>query len=290
MKSSRSEFLTIRGLRHHVRHWGEEGAPVLFMLHGWMDVSATFQFLTDAMARDVHVIAPDWRGFGQTAHAPGGYWFPDYLADLDALIAHYSPQAPIDLLGHSLGANVAGVYAGVRPQRVRRLILLEGFGMPSPAPTEAPHHYAQWLDEVRDMPSLRSYATSADVAVRLQKNNARLSDTRAAFLATHWAAQGEDGRWHLQADARHRLSNPVLYRLEEVLACWQQVRAPVLWVDAAQSELLPRFGDAQQARAEVERRKAHLVDVRSLTVEDAGHMLHHDQPERIAAAIDAFLE
>ena len=62
MKSSRSEFIDIRGLRTHVRHWGPEDAPRLFLLHGWLDVSAAFQFTVDALKQDWHVIAPDWRG------------------------------------------------------------------------------------------------------------------------------------------------------------------------------------------------------------------------------------
>jgi len=260
------------------------------MLHGWMDVSATFQFLVDAMQRDAHVIAPDWRGFGQTEWAQGGYWFPDYLADLDALLAHYAPDAPVDLLGHSLGANVAGIYAGVRRERIQRLILLEGFGMLATTPSQAPQRFGQWLDEIQDPPFLRRYATRQDVASRLQKNNKRLTDARAGFLSGHWAAENAEGEWALQADPRHRLSNPILYRLDEVLACWQTVQAPVLWVDAADSELMPRFGDPAQADAEIARRKANLPKVTSLRVQDAGHMLHHDQPEQIAKAIDAFLE
>jgi len=64
MKPSRSEFHAIRGLRHHVRIWGEAAAPRLFLLHGWMDVGASFQFLVDSFVRDWQVIAPDWRGFG----------------------------------------------------------------------------------------------------------------------------------------------------------------------------------------------------------------------------------
>jgi len=290
IKPSRSEFLNIRGLRYHVRHWGPAQGPVIVMLHGWMDVSATFQFLVDAMQRDAHVIAPDWRGFGQTEWAQGGYWFPDYLADLDALLAHYAPDAPVDLLGHSLGANVAGIYAGVRRERIQRLILLEGFGMLATTPSQAPQRFGQWLDEVQDAPFLRSYATRQDVASRLQKNNKRLTDARAEFLSGHWASENAEGEWALQADPRHRLSNPILYRLDEVLACWQTVQAPVLWVDAADSELMPRFGDPAQADAEIARRKANLPKVTSLRVQDAGHMLHHDQPEQIAKAIDAFLE
>ncbi len=293
MKFSRSEFLTIRGIQYHLRHWGDDNAPLLFMLHGWMDVSASFQFLVDALQRDWHVIAPDWRGFGLSEYAGKSYWFPDYLADLDAILQHYSSTQRVNLLGHSLGANVAGIYAGVRADRIKKLVMLEGFGMPATQPTEAPERYARWLEEVQGNPKLRSYATPQQVALRLQKNNPRLSAERATFLAQHWAAKNEAGTWDIQADPWHKLPNPNLYRVEEVMACWQAVTAPVLWVEAKNSELLPRMGSNEEARAEIDRRIAHLrnaTKVTKLMVEDAGHMLQHDQPEIVAHAIDQFLD
>jgi pimeloyl-ACP methyl ester carboxylesterase len=290
MKSSRSESLTIRGMQYHLRHWGDTNAPVLFMLHGWMDVSASFQFLVDALKRDWHVIAPDWRGFGLSEYGSSSYWFPDYLADLDAILQHYSSTQPVNLMGHSLGANVAGMYAGVRADRVKKLIMLEGFGMPATQPDEAPVRYARWLEEVQGNPILRSYATPQQVALRLQKNNPRLSDERAEFLAQHWAAKNAAGTWDIQADPWHKLPNPNLYRVEEVMACWQAVTAPVLWIEAKNSELLSRMGSNEDARAEIDRRIVHLRNVTRLMVEDAGHMLQHDQPEIVAHAIDQFLD
>jgi len=160
MKPSRSEFIAVRGLRYHVRHWGSEGAPKLFMAHGWMDVSASFQFVVDCLQRDWHVIAPDWRGFGLTNN-PGVdcYWFADYLGDLDAILAHYSPAEPVNLLGHSMGGNVVCLYAGVRPHRIRKLVNLEGFGLPATRPEQAPGRYAKWLDELRTPPVIRHYAS-----------------------------------------------------------------------------------------------------------------------------------
>jgi pimeloyl-ACP methyl ester carboxylesterase len=289
MKPSRSSFITVRGLRYHVRHWGSDDAPVIVMLHGWMDVSASFQFLVDAFARDWHVIAPDWRGFGLSEHAPGGYWYPDYLADLEAILDHYSPQQPVNLLGHSLGANVAGVYAGVRPQRIAKLIDIEGFGLPVADPTRAPARYGEWLDALKDASGLRGYPTLRDVAARLQKTNPRLGNERADFLARHWAAQSEDGDWHILADARHKLPNPHLYRIDEVLACWSRITAPVLWIEARDSELVGRLDRGHGARAEIDRRIAFIKDVTILMVDGAGHMVHHDQPEILAEAIEAFL-
>jgi pimeloyl-ACP methyl ester carboxylesterase len=140
-RASRSEFIPVRHLTYHVRIWGDArpGVPPLVMVHGWMDVAASYQFvvdaLSDAFAQGRQIIAPDWRGYGQTA-LPGtdNYWFPDYLADLDTLLDHYAPEQPVDLVGHSMGGNVAMLYAGVRPQRIRRLVNLEGFGMPATRP------------------------------------------------------------------------------------------------------------------------------------------------------------
>jgi pimeloyl-ACP methyl ester carboxylesterase len=289
MKPSRSEFITVRGLRTHVRHWGREGAPIIFMLHGWMDVGASFQFVADSLAGDWHVIAPDWRGFGFTerAHADT-YWFPDYLADLDVMLDHYAPGEAVNLLGHSMGGNVAGLYAGVRPARVRRLINLEGFGMPASQET-APRHYARWLDELRQPAEMRSYPSVAAVAARLQKTNPRLSNERAAFLAPHWSAPNDAGDWEILGDPAHKKPTPILYRVEEVMACWSAITAPVMWVEAEDTNMWQWMGPKPAARIEIDRRLGHLADVQVNMMPDAGHMLHHDQPERLAAMIEAFL-
>jgi pimeloyl-ACP methyl ester carboxylesterase len=140
-KSATNRMLPVRGLRYHLTQWGtpQAGQPLLVMTHGFMDVGASFQFVVDALHSQRCVIAPDWRGFGLT-EAPTGadaYWFADYLGDLDALLDALSPDAPVDLLGHSMGGNVVMTYAGVRPHRVRRLINLEGFGLPDCPPQDA---------------------------------------------------------------------------------------------------------------------------------------------------------
>ena len=290
MKQSRSEFISLRGLQYHVRHWGNEGAPKLFMVHGWMDVSASFQFVVDCLQRDWHVIAPDWRGFGLT-QSPGAdsYWFPDYVADMDAVLDHYSPDEAVNLLGHSMGGNVVCIYAGVRPERVRKLINLEGFGMPVTKAEQAPGRYAKWLNELRERPSLRSYATQADVAVRLQKTNPRLSDERAAFLSAYWAAPNAQGTWEILGDPAHKLTSPLLYHIDEVLACWKAIAAPMLWVEANDTDIWKWMGPKDLARLEIDRRIGVIPDVTAVMIDDAGHMLHHDQPEQLALMIERFL-
>ncbi|MDY7578049.1 alpha/beta hydrolase [Herbaspirillum sp. RTI4] len=290
MKSSRSEFLDVRGLRYHLRQWGEPGMPVLFMLHGWMDVSASFQFLVDELQRDWYVIAPDWRGFGLTQYpATDAYWIPDYLGDLDAILHHYSPERAVTLVGHSMGGNVASLYAGTRPERVRKLVNLEGFGLREIAASKAPARYARWLEELRQPQQLAPYASQADVARRLQKNNSHLTDARAAFLSQHWAAPDAQGQWTILGDPAHKRINPVLHRLDEMEAFWRAIRAPVLCVEAQESSLWQWFGEKGGAREEIDRRIAWLADARFLMVADAGHMVHHDQPALLAKAIEDFL-
>ncbi|MGH8850902.1 MAG: alpha/beta fold hydrolase [Casimicrobiaceae bacterium] len=276
----------MRGLPYHVRSWGDRDAPLLFMLHGWMDVGASFQFLVDALEREWHVLAPDWRGFGKSGWCADGYWFADYIADLDALLDHFVPDAPARIVGHSLGGNVACIYAGVRPQRVAQLVSLEGFGVPAESAELAPDKMAKWLDALRDPPSFAPYANLAAVADRLQKNNPRMARDKAEFLAQHWAETLPDGSARLLSDPRHKLPFPTVYRMEEARAAWRRASAPVLWVVAADS-FVPRW--LGEDAAGLGRRVATFRDGRLATIADAGHMLHHDQPARVAAAIEPFL-
>jgi pimeloyl-ACP methyl ester carboxylesterase len=290
MKPSRSEFLTVRGLRSHVRHWGREGAPKIFMVHGWMDVAASFQFVVDCLQGDWHVIAPDWRGFGLSERTQSDtYWFPDYVADLDVILDHYSPDEAVNLLGHSMGGNVVSLYAGVRPERVRRLINLEGFGLQATRPEQAPKRYANWLQELREPPTLRTYPSRQAVAARLQKTNPRLKDERADFLSQHWSAQNAAGEWEILGDPAHKKPSPLLYQVEEVLACWKQITAPVLWVEAEDTNMWQWMGPKPEARIEIDRRLGHLAKVSARMMADAGHMLHHDQPEALAFMLEGFL-
>ena len=287
MRHSESLFLDIRGLRYHVRHWRGQPGRKIVLLHGWMDVSASFQFLVDALAPDWDVYAPDWRGYGLTAWSGSdNYWFPDYIGDLDALLDRIEPDAPVNLIGHSLGGNVGGLYAGIRPGRIARFVNLEGFGMPVTRPEQAPKRYARWIDELKQAPSWKPYADYAELANRLQKNNPRLKRERADFLARHWGREVEGGGVVLRSDPAHKLINATLYRLDEARACWAQATAPVLWVDAEYSETRTRMKLTEDELAE---RRAAFKDLRHHTVKDAGHMLHHDQPEQVAQLIEKFL-
>jgi pimeloyl-ACP methyl ester carboxylesterase len=293
-RTARSRFLNVRGLRYHVLQWGDAGLvtperPPLVMVHGWMDVGASFQFVVDALSADRMVLALDWRGFGLSGSpAADSYWFPDYMGDLEFVLDAMLPGQPVDLLGHSMGGNVVMVYAGVRPERVRRLVNLEGFGMPESKPHHAPKRYAQWLDELKQPMALRHYDSLPAVAERLRKTNPLLREDRAAWLASHWARRREDGQWEILGDPAHKRVNPMLYQKAEVLECWKRITAPVMWVEGDRTDVAKWWGD-RYPRADFDARLAVVPSLERHVLSPAGHMLHHDQPEALAAHLERFL-
>lgn len=287
MKQSRSQFINIRGLQYHVRSWGDEASPKIFMLHGLLDVSASYQFVVDALRGDWHVIAPDWRGFGLSQWAGrDSYWFPDYLADLDALLELLQPGEPVNLVGHSMGANVTCMYSGIRPDRVRRVVNLDNYGLRATAPQEAPSRYRRWLDELTTTPGFRSYASFAELAARMRRENPLLTEERAEFLAPHWGRMNAEGRVELAADPVHRFVNPVLFRVEESKACWSRITAPVLAIEAGRTHIRGSLGLSEE---EIVARKARFRNLRVEVLSDATHMLHHEYPEELAGLIESFL-
>jgi pimeloyl-ACP methyl ester carboxylesterase len=280
-RESLDEHASVRGLDIHTTRWpGSDPRPWL-LLHGWMDAGATFQFLADALPDERSLIAPDWRGFGSSAWPSDGYWFPDYYADLDALCAQLSPGEPVTLIGHSMGANVAMMYAGIRPERVRAVVSVEGFGLPRTRPEQAPERFRTWLSELEGSPSFARFPSYDAFAQYLQRRNPRLPADRADYVARAWARESPDGGIQMRGDPRHKRVNPILYRREEAEACWREMRAPLLFVVAAESEQARRFV--------LEEMRALMPGLEVVTIANAGHMVHHERPDGLAAAIEKFM-
>jgi pimeloyl-ACP methyl ester carboxylesterase len=239
------------------------------------------------------VIAPDWRGFGRTeVQDVDHFWFPDYLADLDFLLDHYAPNQRINLVGHSMGGNIVMLYAGVRPERVRRLINLEGFGMPATVPAQAAGRYAKWMDELKALHrgemALRPYDAVSGVARRLTKTNPRLSADKAEWLARHWAAENIDGSWSILGDAAHKITNANLYKEDEVLEIYKRISMPLLAVEASDNSL-DQWWKGAFTLAQYHERLKNVPHAQVARIDDAGHMMHHDQPEILAGLIERFI-
>jgi pimeloyl-ACP methyl ester carboxylesterase len=289
-RSPQTETLVLRGLRFQLYRWpGTDSQPVV-LVHGWGDTSETWQFVIDQLSPERTLdrtwVAMDMRGFGRTQRPDDGYWFPDYLADLDVLIDHLAPERPVDLVGHSMGGNVVMLYAGARPQRVRRVVSLEAFGLPRTNAEQAPARYAEWLDEVKQGSAFATYDTYEQFMRVLTRRNPRTPPERLEFVARSWARQGADGRIELWADPKHKRVNPVLYQRDQAEACWRAIVAPLLLVFAEESELTKRMaGEISE-----ERLQALFQNVSTKLIRGAGHMIHHERPEEVAALLEEFLK
>jgi pimeloyl-ACP methyl ester carboxylesterase len=288
LRQPRHETLRVRGLDMHLTRWGPEPSGSLspiFLLHGWLDSGETFQFMVDALQRDWPLVALDWRGFGRSEWPQEGYWFPDYLGDLDALLAELSPAAPARLLGHSMGGNIACSYAGVRPGRVRCVVNLEGFGLARTSPAHAPARMRKWLDQLKAEPVRKDYASFEELAGIIRFRYPRFSAAQAAFVAAAWGKL-DGGRVRLAGDPRHHWVNPILYKREDAEACWRHLCAPLLMLVGEESDHLAKLG----ADGTAEAFRSIFPHIEIARVAGAGHMLHIERPDLVAPLVEAFLD
>ncbi|HZP12871.1 MAG TPA: alpha/beta hydrolase [Nevskiaceae bacterium] len=280
----RSEFLQVRGLRYHLRHFGAAGAPKVFLLHGFLDCSATWVEVGAALGAKFHVIAPDMRGFGETQWTNVDYWFPDYVADLDGIVQQIARDEPLRLVGHSMGAQIASLYAGFRPERVAKLVILDGLFLPDMPAEIAPKRGRKWLNEVLDPPKQKYYASFEELAERIRKKHPQLSNARSLWVARGWGRLEPDGRIGLCADPMHRMSGPGLYKAAESAAIWREITAETLFVDAEKSVFAKAISKDEKAM-----RRACFRNMQEAEIAGAGHMLNFDAPEETAKAILGFL-
>ncbi len=288
LREPRHETVRVRGLDMHLTRWGPEPSesvlPV-FLLHGWLDSGETFQFMVDALERDWPLVALDWRGFGRSEWPQQGYWFPDYLGDLDALLDLLSPATPARIVGHSMGGNIACSYAGIRPERVRCIVNLEGFGLARTSPGQAPARLRKWLDQLKTPSVRKEYASFEELAGIIRFRYPRFSAVQAAFVARTWGKLDSDGQVRLAGDPRHHWVNPVLYKREDAEACWRALRAPLLMLMGEESDILAKLGDDGALSAF----RAIFPTMEIARIPGAGHMLHIERPELVAPQVESFL-
>lgn len=277
----RSRTFSSQRLRLHAVDWGNEAAPPLVLVHGGRDHARSFDDVARALRGSWHVVAPDLRGHGDSDWAVGGsYAMAEFVLDLAALVDQLGP-APVALVGHSLGGAIVLHYAGLRPERVRKVVAIEGLGA-SPAmraellASSAADRLGRFVDAVRaiDAREPRRYASLEDAAARMREQNAFLSEEQALHLARHAARRGEDGRYGWKYDPYIMTPSPARPDFEGLEALWARIACPVLLVRGASSWASDPVLDG---------RAAAFRDARLVNVEGAGHWVHHER-------LDAFLE
>ena len=274
-------------LRLHYVDWGNHGAPPLVLLHGGRDHCRNWDWAAAALRRDWHVIAPDLRGHGDSQWSAGGdYTMMGYIYDL-AQFVHQQELAPVTIVAHSLGGNVALRYAGLYPEKVRKLVAIEGLG-PSPkvlaerARTPLDERMRAWIEERRGLAGRlpRRYPTIEDAFRRMQEENRHLSPEQARHLTQHGVNQNEDGTYSWKFDNYVRSWPPYDLAPEEVERLWARITCPTLLVYGKESWASNPLEDG---------RARHFRNAEVVTFEGAGHWMHHDRLEEFLERLRAFL-
>lgn len=279
----------IGGLDMAYRRIGTPGSPPLLLLHGLMDTGASFARLVDELTEggetDFDVIAPDWRGHGHSQATPGEYWFPNYLADLEALLDTLGITRPAVLVGHSMGGQIASLFAGVRPERTAALIALDSLNIPDSDPAEAPARYRSWLNGQQHGHARQAtvYNDAEQLVARLARRYPELDESERSELAAYWLVPDREG-WRLHIDPAHQGRMPYGFRAAEAKAIWQEVACPVLCLDGARSPIAGLTG-AEEMTA----RRACFTDLTQYSLAGCGHMLHIQAPRDVAARLTEFL-
>jgi pimeloyl-ACP methyl ester carboxylesterase len=272
-------------LRIHYADWGNPQAPPLILLHGGRDHCRSWDRVAAQLADRYHVIAPDLRGHGDSAWADGStYMIPGYLYDLAQLI-HQQALAPVTLIAHSLGGNVATRYAGLYPENVARLVAIEGLGWihnPERAGKPIEERMRKWVEDSRELAALppRRYKSVEEAVARMKEANPKFGDDLACHLTIHGLAQNEDGTYCWKFDPYVRPFAPYDMSRSEIEHLWGRIACPVLLMWGTQS---------WHTDPEKDGRAGHFRNVRVAAFEGAGHWVHHDQPERFMAELEAFL-
>lgn len=287
IKPSRSEFIIIHNRTYHLRRWGNPQAPLLIFLHGWMDFSGSHQFVVDQLKKEWNIVAPDWAGYGLSEGRMGISYMSEYLADLDALIEHFSPSDPVSIVAHSMGGGVASMYAGARPERVKQLVNMEGFWPPAAKLESPPQSVATWLSFQRSSKGRTTYDSSEMFANKLMSANSLLPLDRAMFLAEHFTRPLEDGTRELLVEPASKALLPIYPHPEQLLTIWRTISAEVLFlrgsvsyvslsVDAYPEELLARLKAVARGQ--------------EVVFDGVSHNMHHEVPELIAEQIERFIK
>jgi pimeloyl-ACP methyl ester carboxylesterase len=288
MKPPRDRTIDVRGLKIHYLEWGEPDGEPLLLIHGFLDHARSWEPLVAELEKKSSkprwIVAPDCRGHGDSGWvgAGGYYHFPDYLWDLECLLESLDVEK-ISLIGHSMGGTISFLYAGTFPEKVRKLVLVEGIGPIAMRFVDAPPRMERWLAEVKAVPQRKvvEYATLEKAAERLRRKNPRLKPELALELARSGMKRTDGGKWVWKFDPLHRTIAPQPFYSGQAVEFFRRIQCPVLIVDGAKSRQTPR--------PDLEERLSALLDRSHAEIEDAGHMVHHDNPEGLAQAVAAFL-
>jgi pimeloyl-ACP methyl ester carboxylesterase len=275
-------------LRLHYVDWGNEGAPPLLLVHGGRDHCRNWDWVAEALRHDYHIIAPDLRGHGDSAWAVGGsYALADFVYDIAQLLTQ-KQLTPISIISHSMGGAISLLYAGTYPQTVKRLAVIEGI-IRTPEEVVKLHgiplrqRMTQWIDQLHDLSGRtpRKYKSLEEALERMCAENPFLSSEQARHLTVHGVNQNEDGTFSWKFDNYVRAMAPYGFSLEEMTGLWSEISCPTLLVHGADSWM-----SAPQENGSL----GYFVNAKSVTIQKAGHWVHHDRLQEFLGVVTPFLK
>lgn len=288
MTEPRHRVVDSQGLPIHCLEWGEPVGVPIVLVHGFLDQAHSWKFFVAELGAQVRqplwIVAPDCRGHGDSGWvgAGGYYHFPDYVLDLENVIQALG-AAQCNLIGHSMGGTISFLYTGAFPKRVNKLALIEGVGPVGMNFSDAPLRMGKWITEVRERGRhhFREYTSIAAGAGQLRQTNPRITEDRALELASAGMKQNGKGNWVWKFDPLHRTAAPQPFYTAQALEFLRRIDCPVLIVEGKESR--------QTQRADKQERYDAIANHRRVVVERAGHMVHQDNPAKLAELVAALL-
>jgi pimeloyl-ACP methyl ester carboxylesterase len=288
MSEASHKFVDVHGLAIHYLEWGAPIGEPLILIHGFLDQAGSWKsfvrFLQDKLRQALWIVAPDCRGHGDSGRvgAGGYYHFADYVFDLDCVVRSLGVRR-FQLIGHSMGGTISFLYAGAFPERVHKLVLIEGIGPVGMNFSDAPARMGKWISELheRGRKHFREYPSTAAGAKQLQQTSPRLTSDLAMELARSGMKQNANGSWVWKFDPLHRTTSPQPFYSAQSIEFLRRIECPVLIVDGKESH--------HARRPDKQQRLAALRNKRLAEIDNAGHMVHQDNPERLAEVAADFL-
>jgi pimeloyl-ACP methyl ester carboxylesterase len=282
MSQPESRYYHSQRLKLHYVVWGDEGKPPLMLIHGGLDHCRNWDAVALALRDRYTVYTPDLRGHGDSARALGGmYSLSEFVLDIATLVASLS-EGPLAIIGHSLGGAIALQYAGTFPERVSKVVAIEGLGPPGIEHQPAHVRMRHWIDHMHEMERRqpRRYASLEDATHRMMEANPRLRPEMARHLTAHGTQRNDDDTLSWKFDNYVRLRSPYEFNLEDAQDIWSRIQAPVLLIKGRES---------WAPDPEKSGRAAAIPNYRSVIIQDAAHWVHHDQLDRFLEVIMEFL-
>ncbi|HVA80355.1 MAG TPA: alpha/beta hydrolase, partial [Candidatus Binataceae bacterium] len=255
------------------------------LMHGGRDHCRNWDWVALDLRGRYHVIAPDLRGHGDSDWAVGGsYSMIDYVLDLAQLMKAVAIE-PATLIGHSLGGSIVLQYAGVFPGAAKQVVSIEGLGPPPGMIKETPAHERMdtWIAQMRELSNrkAREYPSIAEALARMRAANPHLSEDQARHLTIWGVRRNENGTYSWKFDNYVHATSPYMFNTRDAREIWGRITCPTFLIRGSESWAGDWVKDG---------RFAAFKNARTLTVQKAGHWVHHDQLAEFLTHVRRFLE